>query len=64
MTRPVTPPPADFNFAQHLIASNHAQGRHQTRLLATLRGRGQQRQIAGAGYREENDDSTSECRVI
>ena len=22
MTRPVTPPPADFNFAQHLIASN------------------------------------------
>ena len=20
--RPVTPPPADFNFAQHLIASN------------------------------------------
>ncbi|MGV0959871.1 MAG: benzoate-CoA ligase family protein [Limnohabitans sp.] len=35
MTRPTTPPPAEFNFAQHLIASNAGRA-HKTALIDDL----------------------------
>ena len=49
---------------QHLVASDHTERRTDAAGDATLAGRGDQRQVAGAGNQQKNDDGDDKRAVV